>query len=141
MMGGSPATTPRDRQIGRHLVTKRGSYTASQVTQLIELGAIATALSDPAIFDFGQLFKAHHDPRRANAPALRALPEALKWQARRPAATIRGHHWGILYVAATQVECWVIEDVLDIIVFALRSSGVVTAAVAGRRSSFLRLLW
>ncbi|KAI9447446.1 hypothetical protein H4582DRAFT_2051204 [Lactarius indigo] len=95
MMGGSPATTPRDREIGRHLVTKRGSHPASQATQLIELGAIATALSDPAIFDFGQLFKAHHDPRGANAPALRALPEALKWQARRPAATVRRHHWGI----------------------------------------------
>ncbi|KAH9045884.1 hypothetical protein EDB83DRAFT_2637952 [Lactarius deliciosus] len=58
----------------------------SSTSKLVELDAIATALFDPAIF------KAHRGPRAANAPALRAPPDALKWQAR------RRHHWGIWHV-------------------------------------------
>ncbi|KAH9035095.1 hypothetical protein EDB83DRAFT_2318782 [Lactarius deliciosus] len=74
-------------------------------TQLVELDAIATALFDLAIFE------AHHGPRAANAPALRAPPDALRSQARRPlclAATVRRHHWGIWYVTVAQIERWVI---------------------------------
>ncbi|KAH9165363.1 hypothetical protein EDB89DRAFT_1911469 [Lactarius sanguifluus] len=86
---------------------------APQATQLTELDAIATALSggpDPAIFDFDQLFKAHHGLRAANA--LHAPQDAFEWRARRPAclaATVCRHHWGIWYVTGTQAECWVIE--------------------------------
>ncbi|KAH8989520.1 hypothetical protein EDB86DRAFT_3080997 [Lactarius hatsudake] len=126
-IGGSPTTTSRERKIGRqmsmstfleHLVivlSKAGDKayhyklmyirsldpivgdTTSLTTQLVELDAIATALSDPDFFDF---FKTHHGPCDANAPVLPAPLGALKWRARRPAclaATACRHYRGICF--------------------------------------------
>ncbi|KAH9168318.1 hypothetical protein EDB89DRAFT_2203536 [Lactarius sanguifluus] len=72
-----------DKAYHYKLVHIRSLDPAPQATQLVELDAIATPLSDPAIFDFDQLFKAHHGLRAVNAPALRAPPDALEWRARR----------------------------------------------------------
>ncbi|KAH9168319.1 hypothetical protein EDB89DRAFT_2203541, partial [Lactarius sanguifluus] len=87
---------------------------ASQATKLVELDAIPTALSDPAIFDFDQLFK-----KRIMVLALRThLLFALLW------TLLSGgpddlHVWqqpygGIWYVIVAQIERWVIGGKLSI---------------------------